>query len=224
MLRFAYLALLFGCAADLDDLDEPQDALPGEGDGKADGAPCSARVCGNPEAAAVLYPGNPVCGGGCERNLAGDDLYIPPRNGAPWGDTYLLAPDATVISGYSSGRIAVLRRLALAGDGDHAILLDPSWPDGARDFAGRGPERGEDIVRTWLLADPARSFTLIYSTRSIGWSSYAALLDDEGVAAQVTVCSVDLPHLRVPRADNLHAALVDPTSWDNGTCHRGAAF
>ncbi|MCW5808846.1 MAG: hypothetical protein KIT31_41225 [Deltaproteobacteria bacterium] len=210
------------CATTDDDLDEPQDALPGDdaGDGKADGA-CSLRTCGDPKAAAVLYPGNPACGGGCERNLAAGDLYIPPRNGRPWGDTYRLAPEASVLSGYSSGRIALLRRLALVGDGEHAILLDPSWPDGKRDFAGRGPERGEDIVRTWLLADPARTFTLIYSTRSIGWSNYAALVDDADVGAQVVACAVDVPHLNVPRVPDLHDALVDPASWDNGRCRRG---
>ena len=58
----------------------------------------------------------------------------------------------------------------------------------------------------------------IYAWETLSVEAYPDLGD---VAAQVTVCSVDLPHLRVPRADNLHAALVDPTSWDNGTCHRG---
>jgi hypothetical protein len=213
----AGLAGLAGCAA-AGDLDEPQDADP-EAGALAPKQSCAKVRCGNPDAPNVLFPGNPACnGGGCERGLAGDDLYIPPRNGAPWGDTYELgtrSPDT--LSGYSSGRIALLRRLALIGDGAHAVLLDPSYPDGLRDFTGRGPERGEDIVKAWLVADPVRTFLLVYSTRSIGWSGYAALRTSE-VAAQVKVCAVDAPHLQVPAVPHVHDALVDPDGWDNGRC------
>ena len=209
-----------GCAA-ADGLDAPQDADP-EAGLLAPAQSCATERCGDPDARNVLFPGNPACsGGGCERGLAGDDLYIPPRNGAPWQDTYALgtrAPDT--LSGYSSGRIALLRRLALIGDGAHAVLLDPSWPDGLRDFTGRGPQRGEDIVQAWLAADPGRTFLLIYSTRSTGWSEYAALQHGE-VAAQVKVCAVDEPHLRVPAVPGVHDALVDPDAWDNGRCRWG---
>jgi hypothetical protein len=210
-----------GCASapDVgDDLDQAQDAEP---TGKADAAAqtCARVRCGDPGALNILFPGNPACSGaGCERGLADDELYIPPRNGAPWGDTYELgsmAPDT--LSGYSSGRIALLRRLALVGDGVHAVMVDPSWPDGLRDFTGRGPERGEDIVKAWLTDVPARTFLLIYSRRSTGWSGYAALQASE-VGARVKVCAVDTPHLRVPTVPHLHDALVDPVSWDNGAC------
>ena len=221
----ALAAGLAGCAEAGDgdgdgDLDEPQDADPEAGELSA--ATCAMVRCGNPDAPNILFPGNPACnGGGCERLLASQVLFIPPRNGLPWQDTYELgtaSPDT--VSGYSSGRIALLRRLALVGDAAHAVLLDPSWPDGLRDFTGRGPERGEDIVKAWLLADPARTFLLIYSTRSIGWSGYAALQGTE-VAARVKVCAVDKPHLLVPTVPDLHDALVDPDGWDNGTCHWG---
>jgi hypothetical protein len=209
---------------DLADLDEPQDADPAD-DGKVDAAlaSCATVRCGNPAAPNILFPGNPACSGrGCERTLAADDLYIPPRNGRPWGGTYALGIAApTTLSGYSSGRIALLRRLALIGDGTHAVLVDPSWPDGRRDFAGRGPERGEDIVKAWLAADPARTFLLIYSRRSAGWSGYAALAAS-AVGARVKVCAVEQPHLRVPTVPRLHDALVDPVAWDNGACRLGA--
>ena len=217
---------LSGCAQALvganGDLDQAQDAVPEAGKLDAPGATCARVRCGNLDAGNILFPGNPACrGGGCERGLAGDDLYIPPRNGQPWQDTYELgtrSPDT--LSGYSSGRIALLRRLALIGDGAHAVMLDPSWPDGLRDFTGIGPARGEDIVKAWLLEDPGRTFVLIYSTRSIGWSGYAALRGSE-VGARVKVCAVDQPHLLVPTAPDLHAALVDPDAWDNGTCEWG---
>lgn len=219
------IAALAGCAGAVGgpggDLDEGQDADPQTGT-LAPAATCATVRCGDPDAPNVLFPGNPACrGGGCERELASPVLYIPPRNGQPWGDTYALgAPSPYTLSGYSSGRIALLRRLALAGDGAHAVLLDPSWPDGARDFTGRGPERGDAIVKAWLLADPERTFLLIYSTRSTGWAEYAALQDTE-VGARVKVCSVDEPHLRVPTAAGIHDALVDPDAWDNGSCAWG---
>ncbi len=208
-----------GCTEAPDDLDQPQDAEPGDGKADAPAATCATVRCGDPRALNILFPGNPACKGrGCERGLASDQLYIPPRNGRPWGDTYELGttrPDT--LAGYSSGRIALLRRLALVGDGAHAVMLDPSWPDGLRDFAGRGAERGEDIVKAWLLDDPARSFLLIYSRRSIGWSGYAALQTTE-VGARVKVCAVDQPHLLVPTVAHLRDALADPVSWDNGAC------
>lgn len=185
------------------------------------GAPCDVERCGNPEAPTILYPGDPACDGGCERHLAGKDIYVPLRNGRPWGGTYKLGKDEpTVIAGYSSGRVAVLRRLALARDGQHAVLIDPLWPDGERDFLGRGPERGEDIVRTWLREDPRRTFLLVHSRKSGGWSNYAALQETD-VGRQVKVCAVDEPHLEVPKIDGLRDALVDPVSWDNGACSWG---
>src|SRR5262245_41035227 len=168
------LAALVGCAGAAGP-DEPQDASPEAG--ALPRQSCASVRCGDPDAPNILFPANPACNGrGCERALASDWLYIPPRNGQPWQDTYSLGTASPyTLSGYSSGRIALLRRLALLGDGVHAVLLDPSWPDGLRDFTGRGPERGEDIVRSWLLADAERTFLLVYSTRSTGWSEYAAL-------------------------------------------------
>ena len=211
-------AALVGCAGAAASLDQPQDADPRAGQ-LAPRQSCQVVSCGDPDAPNILFPGNPACdGGGCERGLASDVLYIPPRNGQPWDDTYALGTRAPyTLSGYSSGRIALLRRLALIGDGAHAVLLDPSWPDGLRDFTGRGAARGEDIVEAWLAADPMRTFLLIHSTRSTGWAEYAALQTSD-VGARVKVCAVDQPHLLVPTVARLHDALVDPVAWDNGTC------
>jgi hypothetical protein len=114
----------------------------------------------------------------------------------------------------------MLRRLALVGDGRHAVLLDPLFPDGERDFLGRGPERGEEIVRAWLRDDPRRTFLLVHSRDSGGWSGYAALQETE-VGARVKVCAVEESHLLVPRAAGIRDALVDPRRWDNGACRWG---
>jgi hypothetical protein len=223
----ALAGLAAGCAeapGDGVDLDQPQDADPADDKADAFLSSCANVRCGDPGALNILFPGNPACSGrGCERGLASGDLYIPPRNGRPWGDTYQLGTASPeTLSGYSSGRIALLRRLALIGDGARAVMVDPSWPDGWRDFAGRGPERGEDIVKAWLLEDPERMFLLIYSRRSTGWSGYAALATSE-VGGQVKVCAVDQPHLLVPTVPGLHAALVEPAAWDNGSCRWGFA-
>jgi len=223
--RLVILALLIGGCADVpdDDLDGPQDAT--EGLGKADGTGCPANLrCGDPDATTILFPGNPGCAGnkGCERILAGDDIYIPPTNGKPWGETYALGTDAPdVVAGYSSGRHALLRRLAFFDDANHAVLLDPSWEDGARDFLGDGPRHGEDIVHDWLAADPARTFLLVYSTRSVGWKDYVTLLTSD-VGDRVKVCAVSVVHAQVPAVPKLHDALVDPDHWDNGRCRHGA--
>ncbi len=224
MRRFVVLCcLVAGCSEASSDPGAPQIGIGGAAAGPEDGAPCTPDRCGDPDAPAILYPGDPACDGdGCERTLAGDDVSIPPRNGRPWGDTFRLGTDEpAVFAGYSSGRIALLRRLALVGDGRHAVMLDPLWPDGERDFLGRGPERGEEIVRDWLRADPRRTFLLIHSRRSAGWAGYAALQDTD-VGARVTVCAVDEPHLRVPAAAGIRDALVDPAGWDNGACRRGS--
>lgn len=225
MRSLATLALIAGCATsgDVDpELDGPQDAPEtAVGDSKADGASCSLTKCGDPAASTIVFPGNLGCGSGCERNLASESIYVPPRNGKPWGDTYTLGSDEPVsLAGYSSGRIALLRRLALIGDGTNATMIDPSWEDGERDFAGRGPERGADIVRDWLLADESRTFVILYSTRSTGWASYVALADSD-VGAQVKVCSVNVAHYLVPKVEGLADALVDPIWADAGSCRWG---
>jgi hypothetical protein len=208
--RAALLVILAGCVA----------SDPGDAAGRADRpGPCDASGCGDPAAPSILFPGNPACaGGGCERDLAGDDLFIPARGGSPWGDTYALGvADAVVLAGFSSGRIALLRRLALVGDGDAAVLLDPSVEDGARDFLGTGPVRGSDLVATWLRADPTRRFLLVRDRLSVGWADYAAL-DATDVGPRVAVCAVDVGHRQVPTIAGLHAALVDPEAWDDLAC------
>ncbi len=221
MRRLLFFAILIGGCAEIpdDDLDGPQDAV--DGLGKADGAACPAKLrCGDPEATTILFPGNPGCAGGkgCERVLGGADIYIPPTNGTPWGETYSLGTDTPdVIAGYSSGRHALLRRLAFYNDGNHAVMLDPSWEDGARDFLGDGPRHGEDIVHDWLAADRDRTFLLVYSTKSVGWKAYAALQATD-VGDRVRVCSVTVLHGQVPSVPKLHDALVDPEAWDNGRC------
>ncbi len=170
----------------------------------------------------VLYPGDPACNGtGCEGPLRDPLIFIPNRNGSPWGNTYLLGEDDQKhLAGYSSGRIALLRRLALRNDGEWAILLDPSWNDGKRDFLSDGfPVTGDALVKKWLQGNKDRNFLLIYSSSSVGWSNYAALINDTIVGGQVKVCFVSVSHLNVPAAVG-PLAILDPEGFDNGTCRR----
>jgi hypothetical protein len=178
-------------------------------------------VSGSETSDHILYPGDPACGGPCEKSIAGADLYIPARNGSPWGDTYALGKEKVdSAGGYSSGRIALLRRLAFLPNGQRvALLLDPSWPDGERNFTG-SVTTGPNIVKTWLEGAPNRKFVLIHSTTSVGWKEYDALRSST-VGAQVRVCSVAAGHLDVPKTVG-HGAIVAPDQWDNGTCVWGS--
>jgi hypothetical protein len=218
----AWLMILISVAAACGEA--PSQAAAPIKDPSGDEPRCARARCGDPDARNILFPGNPACGDrACERGLADKNVYIPPRNGEPWGDTHELGTDgAHTLAGYSSGRIALLRRLALIGDGKHAVMIDPSADDGRRDFTGRGPERGEDIVRAWLREDRNRTFLLIYSPHSTGWSRYAALQTTD-VGERVKVCTVDAPHLDIPSLPGLRDALVNPKAWDNGTCRWGSA-
>lgn len=177
-----------------------------------------SSALGDARADAILFPGDPACGGGCESSLASSALYIPPRGGKPWGDTYALGnADARSIGGYSSGRIALLRRLALSpGRARWAVMLDPSWADGTRNFAGT-QTTGPAIVASWLRGDRARRFMLVYATGSAGWREYAALADERDLAGRVKICSVSVAHFEVPGEVGA-GAIIDPESWDNGRC------
>lgn len=149
------------------------------------------EALGSEQAPNILFPGDPACGGGCEKSLAGDEVFIPATNGKPWGQTYLKGTSTPkTLGGYSSGRIALLRRLALKNDGDWAVMLDPSWDDGTRDFLDDDnpatrpsvkPTTGPAIVKAWLSARADRRFLLVYSTTSAGSKGYAALTSDPEV-------------------------------------------
>jgi len=205
-------SVLFACSAEL-------------GETPPDG---SEEALGTATAANILFPGDAACGGGCERSLAGTDLFIPASSGRPWGETYKLGTDKPVtVGGFSSGRIALLRRLALKNDASWAVMLDPSWDDGSRDFLDddnpqtRPSTRsttGPAIVKTWLGAQKDRRFLLVYSTRSQGWSGYAALRDDPAVAARVTVCAVSVNHADVPNTVG-RTALTSPEKWIATSCN-----
>ncbi len=179
-------------------------------------------VSGSETSDHILYPGDPACGGPCETSVASPDLFIPATNGRPWGDTYTLGKSKVdSAGGYSSGRIALLRRLALNPDGQRvALLLDPSWPDGERNFAG-SVTTGPSIVKSWLAGDPRRKLVLIHSTTSVGWREYDALRFSE-VGDRVRVCAVVAGHLDVPETVGT-AGIIAPDTWANPTCVWGNA-
>jgi hypothetical protein len=157
---------------------------------------------------------------GYGRELATSGLCVPSvgNSGANgfWSDVaFIPAPAATIVGGYSAGRLPLVRRLA-KGEGSEqtAVMLDPSYSDGPR-FEGR---TGPAIVDEWLDRDAARRFVLVYSPSSTGWSEYAALAT--GVHAdQVKVCSVTGSHLELPRVVTSQL-FVDPATWVTQRCTR----
>ncbi len=168
----------------------------------------------------ILYPGDKACEEkGCELPwMSHPEIEIPAKNGIPWGNTYLIGADTQKnLAAYSSGRIALLRRLGLRNNGEWAILIDPSYEDNARDFLGTGSVTGDSIVKTWLLNSPDRHFLLVYSTWSGGWKRYAKLKDDKEVGSRVKVCQISIVHKEIPKALGPQVVL-DPAGFSTGTC------
>lgn len=189
------------------------------------------EALGSEQAPNILFPGDPACGGGCEKSLAGDEVFIPATNGKPWGQTYLKGTSTPkTLGGYSSGRIALLRRLALKNDGDWAVMLDPSWDDGTRDFLDDDnpatrpsvkPTTGPAIVKAWLAARADRRFLLVYSTTSAGSKGYAALASDPEVGSRVRACAVTVGHLDVPKTVGAKV-MTQPAEWITTSCKEPA--
>lgn len=212
------LSTLEACSAEVGDPNDTQNG--------------SEEALGSATAANILFPGDPACGGGCERSLAGPELFIPATSGKPWGQTYTQGTATpTVVGGFSSGRIALLRRLGLKNDASWAVMLDPSWEDGARDFLdddnpSTNPSvkatTGAAIVKNWLTSDSKRKFLLVYSTKSQGWSGYAALRDDPTVGSRVSVCTVSVGHVDVPNTVG-SVALTNPAKYIT-TCTPGPTW
>lgn len=196
----------------------------GESDGEEAGA--SGSALGFEQAPNILFPGDPACSGlGCEAALASSSLFIPDRSGSPWGDTYALGvAEAQSVGGFSSGRIALLRRLMFQPNGQKwAVMLDPSWEDGARDFARDGKyvsTTGAAIVTAWLRGDPARQFMILSNPDLDGEESYVALQGVADIGARVKVCTAKIAHRDFPVAVGA-AAITSPATWDNGTCTFG---
>ncbi len=132
---------------------------------------------------------------GLGRELAGDGLCVPRLDVFSIDNPFVDAPSATVVGGYSAGRLPLLGRLA-SGRGREAtaVMLDPSYSDGRR-FNGR---TGPSIVADWLAGDRARRFVFVYSRQSTGWVEYLSLKEGP-VASQVRVCPMNGAHGDLPR-------------------------
>lgn len=132
---------------------------------------------------------------GFGRELATPGLCLP-RLSSFWNDTaFIDASGASVVGGYSAGRLPLLRRLAAgAATESTAIMLDPSYSDGARFEGVTGPT----VVTRWLEGDAARRFVFVYSPASAGWREYVALMEGP-LAAQIRTCPVRGAHGDLPR-------------------------
>ncbi len=145
------------------------------------------------------------------RQASGDDVLAP-----RWSDAqiqaqpprsvldFLAAHEHTTVSGYSLGRIPVLRLMKSEAAGiSRVVMVDPTY-DGSSDL---GRKAGGPIARAWLDGDPKRSFILVYGdvTRSLdGEASYVTALTGH---PRAELCYLPGDHERFRRAD-MAVALV----------------
>lgn len=180
-----------------------------ESSGASDDA-LSAQSCADADTA-VFFHGM----GGAGRELTTDGLCLPRMTDAQFQSSIALidAPSATTMAGYSAGRLSLLKRMG-SGNGNEttAIMLDPSWPDGARFDGKTGPQ----VVAKWLAGDTARRFVFLYSTSSTGWKEYTAL-QDGAYADRVRVCVLHGDHLSLPKKVGAKLFL-DTDRWLDEKC------
>src|SRR5688572_22109367 len=204
---FAVLSLVAqGCASESGD--DP-------GDGLETGSDDVTSSCATTDDALFFHGMS-----GYGRELAKPGLCVPKitdsgATGFMSGVAFTRADAAKVVGGYSAGRLPLVRRLQ-KGEGTEttAIMLDPSYSDGAR-FQGK---TGPSIVEKWLADDETRRFVLVYSPSSTGWREYAALADGPQ-GARVRVCSVNGGHLELPRKVGSELFL-DTDAWLEERCTR----
>jgi len=193
-----------GCSSETDGNVDPGDEIGGETDD------VSGTAC-NPADEALFFHGL----SGYGRELTTSKLCVPriADNGFFGAVAFARADGARIVGGYSAGRLPLVRRLA-RGEGREttAVMLDPSYSDGAR-FEGK---TGPSVVGKWLEADEQRRFVLVYSPSSTGWREYAQLADGP-LRNQVRVCSVEGGHLELPRKVTAKLFL-DPDAWLDERC------
>lgn len=191
--------LAVGCAAPPDD------------DG-TDGT--AAAITNQSESGLVYFHG--MSGLGFSRTMilqqdSEDDVLAPRWSDAQLQATppqsildFLASHERATVSGYSLGRIPVLRLMKADAPGiSRVVMVDPTY-DGSADL---GRTSGGPIARAWLDRDPTRSFILVYgdATRSLhGETSYVTALSEH---PRAELCYVPGDHERFRRAD-MAAALV----------------
>jgi hypothetical protein len=185
-------------------------ASPSDGDDADD----SAAAINSSESGLVYFHG--MSGLGFTRDMVvkqatDDDVLAPHLSDAQLQASpaksvldFLASHQRTTLSGYSLGRIPVLRLMKADAPGiTRVVMVDPTF-DGSSDL---GRTSGGPITRTWLDGDEARSFMLVYgdATRSLGGeASYVKSLAGHPHAE---LCFVPGDHERFRRAD-MAAALV----------------
>lgn len=116
---------------------------------------------------------------------------------------FVAAHQKTTMSGYSLGRVPVLRSMSEdVAKVTRVVMIDPTY-----DSAGTFGKSGGAITRQWLDAADERTFMLVYGdvTKSLaGESSYVTELAHH---PRATICYVPGDHERF-RKDDMTAALV----------------
>jgi hypothetical protein len=144
--------------------------------------------------------------------IHGDDLDAPQLSdaqieAAPSSEvtSFLQRHQHATVSGYSLGRVPVLKMMKSAAHGmNHVAMIDPTYDSAS----GLGSGIGGGIAKTWLAGDDARTFFIVYGdvTKQLGGdTSYTTALAGN---PRAVLCYVPGDHARFREADMAYAIVA----------------
>ena len=147
-----------------------------------------------------------------QAQLGGDDLLAPQLSdsqiqSAPSSDVlvFLQRHQHDTVSGYSLGRVPVLKMMKSAARGmNHVVMVDPTYDSAS----GLGHGIGGGIAKSWLDGGDERTFLLVYGdvTKQLGGeTSYTTALDGH---PRAILCYVPGDHARFRQADMAYALVA----------------
>jgi hypothetical protein len=135
-------------------------------------------------------------------SLTDAQLEAPPSSAVL---AFLRGHSLGIVSGYSLGRVPVLRLMKSGADGmTRVVMIDPTYDTAG----GMGSSIGGPTARTWLDAHEGRSFLLVYgdTTKELGGQqSYVTAL---GHHARAEICYIPGEHERFRAADMAYAMVA----------------
>jgi hypothetical protein len=147
-----------------------------------------------------------------QAQLGGDDLLAPQLSDSqieagPANDVlaFLRNHQHGVVSGYSLGRVPVLKMMKAGTPGmNRVVMVDPTYDSAS----GLGQSIGGGIAKSWLAADDSRTFFIVYGdvTKQLnGDTSYTTALTGN---PRAVLCYVPGDHARFREADMAYALVA----------------
>jgi hypothetical protein len=119
--------------------------------------------------------------------------------------SFLSQHESDVVSGYSLGRVPVLRLMKSKAAGmKRVVLIDPTYDNAAE----LGKDIGGPIAKAWLAGDEERTFMLVYGDETLalkGQESYTSALTDQ---TRGEVCYIPGSHERFAKPDMAYALVA----------------